>query len=385
MTRGADTDFDGLIDGLGRAGCVTAVAGPPDAALPAEEFLAGVVRAFGGDPDYVAELDGLDGLDGLGGPSGLDGPDEAFVLVSRAGSAVVVLERGGFEGSREEVLRPLSRLGARAASVCGGGDAPTRLSLAEDGQVLSAFETLTPQHRHGARPQAWDAYLAGLSFGAGEGWGGGVAAVARATGAELDAAWREGTHLVVRVEPVPRAVLPQALEDSPLLAEEPFAGYLASPDPRAVPDMERYAVELAAGHNGLTGESLCTLALAVLDGCGPPEGRARLRVDLADARAAARGERERLLRAAAGAGAAVGGAGCRPGHDHPAELAARRAVVWQVLGDLLAAEDGAGHSGPPPMALLTSAMAGDGTTPVEQRFRLLHALHGAVTDAAPRS
>ncbi|GAA2592781.1 hypothetical protein [Streptomyces axinellae] len=138
--------------------------------------------------------------------------------------------------------------------------------------------------------------------------------------------------------------------NAPLLAEEPFAGFLAGPVADAVPDMERYGIELAARDNGIADEALYTLALAVLDGCGPPEARAQLRTDLAT-RAAARG----------------------PGHGPDPE--ARRAAVWQALGNMLTREEGAGPDGPPVMCHLRRAMTGGADSPEQQRFWLLSALH----------
>ncbi|MFG3256531.1 DUF6461 domain-containing protein [Streptomyces sp. NPDC048172] len=350
MTDGTDIGYDGPLDGLldelglDQDACVTAVAGTGGSADEDE-----VIRRFGGDPDAAEEMR----LDEEFGDRA-DLSERQLIAVSTAGDAVVVVEYGGFQGVREEVLRPLSRLGdGRAAGAYWNMDALSELALAEGGFVLSSFEMLMPEQRHGKRPEAWDAHLAGLAFGAGESWGNGVAAVARATGARLDAAWAAGPHRVVAVDEVPEAVLPQGLEESPLLGEEPFARYLAGLGPGMTAEMERDAVELAAVHRGLAREPLYTLTLAVLDGCGPPEGREGLRAELAAAYAAER----------------HGGSG-------------GRAEIWQVLGDLLARDAGAGPSaGPPPMFLLTRAMTTSEDTEETRRFWLLHALHGAAERA----
>ncbi|MFI8852804.1 hypothetical protein [Streptomyces sp. 891-h] len=143
-----------------------------------------------------------------------------------------------------------------------------------------------------------------------------------------------------------------SLADSSLAAEEPFRSFLAGLGPGVVPEMERYGAELAARHNGLADDALCTLALAVLDGCGPPEGRSGLRADLAS-------------RAAAGSGQESG------------EAAERRAAVWRALGDLLAREEGAPGDGPEPFSRLARAMADGRRTPESERFELLRALHRA--------
>ncbi|MBO8185741.1 hypothetical protein [Streptomyces spirodelae] len=142
------------------------------------------------------------------------------------------------------------------------------------------------------------------------------------------------------------------LGGSSLTAEEPFRSFLAGLGPGAVPEMERYGAELAARHNGLADDALCTLALAVLDGCGPPEGRSGLRADLAS-------------RAAADSGPESG------------EAAERRAAVWRALGDLLAREEGAPGEGPEPFSRLARAMADGRRTPEAERFELLQVLHRA--------
>lgn len=351
MTDGADTDYEGLLDelGLDEAACVTAATGVTEAEA---------IRLFGGDPGSARARVLDEEL-----AEELPDDDSPHIAVTTAGPAVVVVEYNGFQGSREEILRPLSRLGERAASAYWNVDALSRLTLAEGGSVLSAFEMPKPELRYGASPEAWDPYLSGLAPGPGEGWGGGLAAVARATGARLDRAWARGTHLVVEIEEVAPALLPQALEESPLLAEEPFAGFLARLEPRTVPEMERYAVELAARGNALDTDPLCTLALAVLDGCGPPEGRAHLRAELAG-------------RAAAARTTGPGGSG------------ARAAEVWQVLGDLLAREEGTPVEAQPPMAHLVRAMTGSQPAGPEdaacrERFLLLEALYRAARRGTP--
>lgn len=351
MTDGTDTDYEGLLDelGLDEAACVTAATGVTE-----DE----VIRLFGGDPGGARPRVLDEEL-----AEELPDHDTLHIAVTTAGPAVVVVEYNGFQGSREEVLRPLSRLGGRAASAYWNVDAMSQLTLAEGGFVLSAFEMLMPERRHGARPEAWDPYLSGLALGTGEGWGGGLAAIARATGARLDPGWAGGVHRVVAIEEVPPALLPQALEESPLLAREPFTGYLARLEPRTVPEMERYGIELAARYNELAADPLCTLALAVLDGCGPPEGREHLRAELAARAASAR--------------AAVPGGPER-----------RAAGVWQTLGDMLAREAGARVDGPPPMFQLVRAMtgpppAGPGDMESRDRFWLLEALYRAARIGPP--
>ncbi|MBO0657138.1 hypothetical protein J1792_31785 [Streptomyces triculaminicus] len=228
--------------------CVTAVTG----ADPAD-----VIRAFGGDLAQARPVT-LSGAD-----VGAFDADHPCVFVSRAGDAVVVLEDNNYQGTREEVLRPLSRLG-RTSSVFWNINAHCRLSLAENGLVQSSFDMFSPDDRAGAQPTAWDPYLDGLDFTAGppSRWAAGITAVARATGAVLDTDWRTGTHQLVPIQPVKQAVLSQGWENSPLLSEHPFSQYLADLGPHYLTEMRRYALELALRHTGLDGNALAREALA---------------------------------------------------------------------------------------------------------------------------
>ncbi|MBA2811337.1 hypothetical protein E0500_029275 [Streptomyces sp. KM273126] len=163
-----------------------------------------VIRCFGGDPAQARPGTLSDTNDGWDG-------EKQRIAVSRSGTTVVVVEGNQFQGSREEVLRPLSRLG-RAASVSWNVNANSQLSLAEDGLVQSTFALYRPDQPHGAAPHAWRPYLDGLSFGPERTWGAGLTALERATTARLDASWAAGPHLVLEIEPVPQAVPPQGLE-----------------------------------------------------------------------------------------------------------------------------------------------------------------------------
>jgi len=104
--------------GLAEAGCLTAVIG-------ADEDV--VLAAFGADPDTRMTLE--EWSQGGG----------AVVALVRLGEGVVVAEWNGFEGSREEVLRPASRRG-RAASVSWNVNGIVVLSCARRGRTLGQAE-----------------------------------------------------------------------------------------------------------------------------------------------------------------------------------------------------------------------------------------------------
>jgi hypothetical protein len=74
-----------------------------------------------------------------------------LVLVAMADGWSVAVEDNGFEGSRPEVLRALSR-GSQAVSVYRNVNALGYFSDAVDGALLVQFELLFPQRRWGSQP-----------------------------------------------------------------------------------------------------------------------------------------------------------------------------------------------------------------------------------------
>jgi hypothetical protein len=73
------------------------------------------------------------------------------VLATRSAGWAVAVEDNGWEGSRPEVLRALSR-GTQAVSVYRNVNALGYFSDAVDGQVRVRFELLFPQRRWGSQP-----------------------------------------------------------------------------------------------------------------------------------------------------------------------------------------------------------------------------------------
>ncbi|QLE70498.1 hypothetical protein FGW37_01770 [Streptomyces rectiverticillatus] len=338
------------------AACITAVAGADEA---------DVIRCFGGDPAEARHGTFAD-LSGVEFDSG-----RRYIFVSRTGSTVVVREDNGFEGTREEVLRPLSRLG-RAASAFWNVNAHSRLSLAEDGLVRSSLDMLFPDDRDGACPEAWDRYLHGLDFDspAGSTWAVGMTAVARATGAQLDTAWETGPQQIVPIRPVKEAVLYQCQEGSPLLAESPFDRYLADLGPHHLPHMRQYAFELALQHTGLDRDPLALSALA--GGDGTEAGRHELRARLSAAQSA---DREQAFALMSGEPDDLDEDEPIPAWTLPSHVFHIRSAMWWALEGLLAAEDRApGDSTfrPGPESLLTYAMRGPSGS--AERYWLLTSL-----------
>ncbi|MGW2229911.1 DUF6461 domain-containing protein [Streptomyces formicae] len=313
-----------------------------------------VIRIFGGDPGRAraATLDSL--------PVDFD---EEHVVVSRSGETVITLEWNGYQGSRAEVLRPLSQLG-RTASAFWNVNHHSQLSLAEDGLVLSSFDMLFPEDVHGARPGAWQPLLEGISFGSST-WLSGLAALQRATGARLNAAWAAGLHLAVNIVPIQRILVPQEIVGSPVLREDPFASYVSELGPRLLPRMQRYALELAISYAGISEHPLVVAALAA-EG-DPAAARKRLQDELTAAHHEGVREGRRLR--------ITDPDDNRPEWERPSHLAARRAIVLAALAEYLAPDLSYDMGRDDPEYTLAAAMTGEGD--LVDRFWLLHRLYRA--------
>ncbi|MVO90652.1 hypothetical protein GPA10_39370 [Streptomyces sp. p1417] len=321
-----------------------------------------VIRLFGGNPEHSRPLL----LEEL-----REHYDRDLILVSRSGPAVIVVENNNYQGSRQEVLRPLSRHG-RTASVYWNVNAVSQLSLAEDGLISSAFEMIAPEDiPFGAPPDAWQPLLEGLTLDDGHLWGTGLAAVERATGARFDNSWVRGPHRAVEITRVPEYLLGQGLIDSPLLKREPFISYLASLGPSLLQPMRRHALDLALAHADLREHPL---AVAALTAATLPVGaRARLHRELTSlyeqahlrARAMLIGEPQVF----------------EPEWERPSHLVFRQAIVFGVLARCVAAHLPTPTGGLPDiLSFLVTAMTGDGAR-VEEFWMVKH-LHDAARTAA---
>ncbi|GGN72408.1 hypothetical protein GCM10010112_40670 [Actinoplanes lobatus] len=126
------------------------------------------LRAFGADPDRPERIGSLR-------RSG------QWVSVLDAGGAVVLVEENGYRGANAGVLRAASANG-RAASWYWNVNAVTRLSFAEGGELLAAYEPFGDEDW----PPELAPVLAGLDFSAnGDRDGKGLVAVERFTGRGL--------------------------------------------------------------------------------------------------------------------------------------------------------------------------------------------------------
>lgn len=136
------------------------------------------LRAFGADPDQPESVDDIQR------DLSLRRAIDPWITVLDGGDAVLVVEDNGFRGTDAAVLRNASA-GGRAASMFWNVNAVTRLSFAEAGQLLAAFE---PWGRDEYPPEV-AAALAGIDFAErGDRNEKGLVAVARFTGRGITAA-----------------------------------------------------------------------------------------------------------------------------------------------------------------------------------------------------
>ncbi|MEV1319931.1 DUF6461 domain-containing protein [Micromonospora arborensis] len=136
------------------------------------------LRAFGADPDRPESINDIQR------DLSLRRAIDPWITVLNGGDAVLVVEDNGFRGTDATVLRNAST-GGRAASMFWNVNALTRLSFAEAGQLLAAFE---PWGREEHPPEIAAALL-GLDFAEpGDRNEKGLVAVTRFTGRGITAA-----------------------------------------------------------------------------------------------------------------------------------------------------------------------------------------------------
>ncbi|WP_125591590.1 DUF6461 domain-containing protein [Amycolatopsis balhimycina] len=126
---------------LGEAACVTMVK---------TTDVDAVVRGFGGVAGEARTIPSAEAGNDLDGAYA--------VAVVRRGQYVIAVEVNGFQGSRPEVLRRVSRLG-ETVSAFWNVEALTRFSYAVDGRVKTAFEAGADSWKTGQPARHVDLYV----------------------------------------------------------------------------------------------------------------------------------------------------------------------------------------------------------------------------------
>jgi Family of unknown function (DUF6461) len=219
---------------LREAFCITLVRGLDEAEL---------LRRFGGERSRPRMLTAAEA--GELSMSFHAGYPQIILATRRAGWAVAV-EDNGWEGSRPEVLRALSR-GTQAVSVYRNVNALGCFSDAVDGEVLVQFEPLFPQRRWGSQPDLLLPQMRAVGLDPdwheppyGELDAAALALAERVTGVHLEASMLEGPLAAAEIAPL--------LDDPPtsfFLGEEEDTELTAAVD-QAAPGVLRRAAATAA-------------------------------------------------------------------------------------------------------------------------------------------
>ncbi|OXM60778.1 DUF6461 domain-containing protein [Amycolatopsis vastitatis] len=177
-----EDDFDWLTTSpLGEAACVTMVK---------TTDVDAVMRGFGGVAGEARTIPFAEAGNDL---------DEAYaVAVCRQGEYVVAIEVNGFQGSRPEVLRRVSRLG-ETVSAFWNIEALTRFSYAVDGRVETAFEAGADSWKEGEDPDCLAPLVAEIDWEAGHWRTGLLLLAARLTGQTFTEDWLDGEVLVAPI------------------------------------------------------------------------------------------------------------------------------------------------------------------------------------------
>jgi hypothetical protein len=166
------------------------------------------------------------------------------------------------------VLRRVSA-GGRAVSAYWNVNAVTRFSYAMDGQVVTAFEAISPGRRSGTDPDHLEELRVGLSWGDADPVALMLALAGRVTGAPVRPEWLAGTFTVVPLEPLAEDVRAGIEPDvEPLTYDDrPLAWALRQAGSDAQRRAAQVAAEYAAGAAGIAevGEVASFLASTTRD------------------------------------------------------------------------------------------------------------------------
>ncbi|MEV6644352.1 DUF6461 domain-containing protein [Amycolatopsis sp. NPDC051371] len=174
-------DFDWLSTStLGEAACVTMVR---------TTDVDAVVRGLGGVAGEVRTVPFAEAGNDL---------DQAYaIVVCHQGEYVVAIEANGFQGSRPEVLRRVSRLG-ETVSAFWNIEALTRFSYAVNGRIKTAFEAGADSWKEGEDPDCLAPLVAEIDWEAGHRRTG-LLLAARLTGQPFTEDWLYGEVLVAPI------------------------------------------------------------------------------------------------------------------------------------------------------------------------------------------
>lgn len=318
---GAEVERFGWVhDGIGDAACVTMVESDDPGA---------VARAFGGVLDHA--------WDGTLGDLHDDGGVSRQVAVRRVGDGglVIAIEINGYQGSLPKVMRRVAEHG-RAVSAFWNIDMNTSFCYGADGRLLTTFDVMAPDGRHGDAPDCLEGFRAGLPWDDGDWIQLMFALSARVLGRPFERAWLDEDFTIVPILTWPDDVRDEVWpEYDSLTYDEPTMAYAlrtagAAALRRAAPAAASYAAVVAGladdpmvlnGLNGRGAGDLLALERSLSgqeEGARPIAVRAVRALAASDALAAA-------YQATASARSAV--------QAERGDLAPLRSAVLAALGD----------------------------------------------------
>ncbi|MFI6889063.1 DUF6461 domain-containing protein [Streptosporangium canum] len=120
-----------------------------------------------------------------------------LVVLGKLGTWTLLVEEMGMLGATPDVLSALSRDG-RALNVHWHVNMSGRITYAVDGEIVSCFQTSTPEEKLGIEPGSLSAYGGGLRFGDGsemfERRASALLLARRLTGERLTREWLDSIH-----------------------------------------------------------------------------------------------------------------------------------------------------------------------------------------------
>ncbi|GAA2108014.1 DUF6461 domain-containing protein [Actinomadura alba] len=193
---------------FGEAACVTLVA-----TRNAED----VARGYGGRMDQARPAR----LAELG-----DCFERPQVAVRRVGDWVIAVEINGYQGGRGEVLRRVAEH-TRAVNVYWSVNNSGLFAYAADGRVLTTFEALWPERRHGVEPDRLQGEMAGLVWESVPRLPVLFRLAERVTGQVVTQGWLDGEFTIVPIQEWERDLSPRQFNPAhmSLTYEEPVVSY----------------------------------------------------------------------------------------------------------------------------------------------------------------
>ena len=166
-----------------------------------------------------------------------------IVLTDLIGEWVVILEDGGYQGTRDEVARQVSK-GTEMVSVYWDAKALKYFLYAVDGDVVTKFEP-GGRERFGSDPDRLNAQMADLPFEPGKLVASALALAERVTGVEFKQDWLYAERRGVVVTPLPKDWYPSSFSLRPEVNTAIRGASMAAQRRIALLAAERAAKELA--------------------------------------------------------------------------------------------------------------------------------------------